>query len=331
VSPVPRPGFDRRLLAPGPSQRVVLVHRLLAAAIAFRLLERPWWRSAHRPAELFDPVWVIGWLPGQPPLALLVALQALGVAAGIAAAARLAPRLTFPIAWACLVFVAAVWGSSGKVMHNEVLLVTAAVPLLVADLPRRHEAPTVSTRWGWPPRAAAVALGAVYLATGVQKLRHSGLRWVFSDNMAWVVRQGTSPFGRDLNLWLGRHEVVLAAVAGGALAFELGAPLLLWFRRTRLLVPVISLTMHGSIWLLLGLNYSPWVLTAAAVSIPLALHWSPPVDGRPGARHLDLPWRLAPADDEPVAADASPDLDVSAAGDVPPPATSRQATAPPVT
>lgn len=274
--------IDRRLVAPGPSQPLVWIHRLLAAAMGFRLLERPWWRMANRPRDLFDPVWSVSWLPGPPPVEVLVVLEVVGVVAALAAVCRRAPRLGFTVSWACLVFLAACWGSSGKVMHNEVLLVTAAFPLLFTALPRRGDPPSVDVRWGWAPRAAAATLAAVYFATGVQKLRHSGLRWVFSDNMAWVVRQGTSPFGHGLNEAFAQHGWLMRALAGGALAFELGAPLLLWFRRTRIPFAVISFTMHGSIWLFLGLDYSPWVFTSAAIAVPLALRWDrPPPDPSP--------------------------------------------------
>jgi hypothetical protein len=287
------PGFDRRLVAPGPSGRLVAVHRLLAAAMAFRLVERPWWQLSDRPADLFDPVWAVSWLSAPPSAAVVAVVQVVGVLAGLAVVARRAPRVAFPIVWLCLVFVAACWGSSGKVMHNEVLLVTVAFPLLFTALPGRDGEASVDVRWGWAPRSAAVALGAVYLATGVQKLRHSGLDWVFSDNMAWVVRQGTSPFGKDVNLAFARHGWLMVAMAAGALAFELGAWVLLWFRRTRIVVPIVSFVMHGSIWLFLGLNYSPWVLTCAAVAVPMAMRWPPDPGGevQPWFRRIVWPWQ----------------------------------------
>lgn len=289
--------FDRRLVAPGPSGLVVAVHRLLGAAMAFRLVERPWGRMADRPAELFEPVWVVSWLSSPPSAAVVVLAQIVGVLAGVAVVVRRAPRAAFAVVWACLVFVAACWGSSGKVMHNEVLLVTVAFPMLFTALPRRGDPAWVSVAWGWAPRAAAAALGAVYFATGFQKLRHSGIEWVFSDNMAWIVRQGTSPFGKDLNLAFARHGWLMVLLAGGALTFELTAPLLLWFRRTRIVVPVVSLVMHGSIWVFLGLNYSPWVLTCVAIGVPLSMRW-PMSDGssddpspEPWYRRVVLPWQ----------------------------------------
>jgi hypothetical protein len=266
------------------------MHRLLAAAILWRLVERPWWRTASRPADLFQPVWAVSWLSGPPSAGVLVAAQVVGVLGALAVLVGVARRAGFAVAWLALVFVAACWGSSGKVMHNEVLLVSVAFPMLFTDLPPRRAAPSVAVAWGWAPRVAAAVLGLVYFATGFQKLRHSGLRWVFSDNMAWVVRQGTSPFGRDLNLTAGRQGWLMVALAAGALTFELSAPLLLWCRRTRIVVPLVSLTMHLSIWVFLGLNYSSWVLTAAAVAVPFSMRWDAEARTWPWWRRIVWPW-----------------------------------------
>lgn len=268
------------------------MHCLLAVAMMFRLVERPWWHLARRPSELFQPVWVISWIPGQPGALLIGLVQVLGVMGAIAVILRRAPRIGFAITWLSLVFVAACWGSSGKVMHNEVMLITVAVPMLFTELPGRVEPASWSAAWGWAPRASAAVLGTIYLATGVQKLRHSGLNWVFSDNMTWVVRQGRSPFGHQLNLDLARHQWLMVSLAFGALLFELTAPLLLYFRRTRLIVPLVSFIMHMSIWALLGLNYSPWILTSAAVAVPLAMHWN----RQRWYQRLDWPWALAAGD-----------------------------------
>lgn len=267
--------FDRALVAAGPARRLVEVRTLLAAAIGFRLVQRYWWHMAERPVELFEPVAAIAWLSRPPAAALIVLLQAIGVLGAAAAITRKAPRSGFLVAWTVYVFLAAVWGSSGKVMHNDVLLITVAFPLLFAPAPSRDDDGDIDAAWGWAPRACLVALGAVYFATGYQKLRHSGLEWVFSDNMSWVLRQGTSVFGHRLNEVVADQPLLARALAGGALALELTAPLLLAFRRTRPLFALGSLLMHASIWLFLGLDYSPWVLASAAVALPMARRLAP--------------------------------------------------------
>lgn len=266
---------DRALLATGPARRLVEVRTLLAVAIGVQLAVRPWRQLVERPPQLFDPVAVVAWMTAPPSAQTVVAVQLVGVAAVSVTVLRVAPRAGFVVAWAAYVFLSAVWGSSGKVMHNDVLLVTVAFPLLFAPAPSRSEVDSVDVRWGWGPRASLAALAAVYFATGFQKLRHSGLAWVFSDNMSWVLRQGTSVFGHHLNQVVADRPALTVALAAGALSFELAAPFLLAFRRTRLLFVLGALVMHASIWLFLGLDYSPWIMASAAVALPLSRGWTP--------------------------------------------------------
>lgn len=266
---------DRALLAAGPARRLIEVRTLLAVAMGVQLVVRPWRQLVDRPPQLFDPVAVVAWLSAPPSPRTVVAVQCVGLVAAVVTVLRLAPRAGFAVAWAAYVFLAAVWGSSGKVMHNDVLLITVAFPLVFAPAPTRAESDSVDVRWGWGPRASLAALAAVYFATGYQKLRHSGLAWVFSDNMSWVLRQGTSVFGHHLNQVVADQPALTRALAAGALALELAAPVLLSIRRTRPLFVLGALLMHASIWLFLGLDYSPWVLASAAVALPLSRSWPP--------------------------------------------------------
>src|SRR5919112_3073159 len=44
--------------------------------------------------------------------------------------------------------------------------------------------PRASGEYTWPVRAVWLMFALVFFAAGVSKLRHSGLEWIFSDNMA---------------------------------------------------------------------------------------------------------------------------------------------------
>ncbi|MCM0640743.1 hypothetical protein [Cellulomonas wangsupingiae] len=263
---------DARLVAPGPAFRLLEVHTLLALVIGLRLATRDWTLIAHRPAELTFRGTVLGWFPAPVPSWALVALQVAGIVGVTLVVARRRPRAGFALAWAAYTVLAGLWGSSGKVLHNDVLTVTVGAALLLAHVPGR----TVPRRdervaWGWPPRAALAVVATVYLLTGVQKVRHSGLEWVLSDNMAWVLRRGTSPFGEGLTLLVADQPWLTQALAGGALCLELAAPVLLALRVTRIPFALAVAAMHGSIWVFLGLDYWAWVLTVAAVAVPLGL------------------------------------------------------------
>jgi hypothetical protein len=274
---------DTALLAPGWAHRLLEVRTLLALVIGLRLATRDWTAIADRPAVLTDHVNVMGWLPFVPPAWLLVAAQIVGIAGVVLAVARWRGRTGFVVAWCAYTALAALWGSSGKVMHYDVLTVTVAFALLFAADPPRLAPSQPSLRWGWPPRAALAALATVYFLTGAQKLRHSGIDWALSDNMSWVLRQGGhgSPFGGAWVEVVADQLWITQALAGGALLLELTAPVWLAIRVTRIPFVLAVAAMHGSIWAFLGLDYSTWVLTAAAVAVPMAL--------RPGRRLLGRP------------------------------------------
>ena len=57
------------------------------------------------------------------------------------------------------------------------------------------------------------------------------------------------------------------AIAVATLLFELGFPLALVFVRLRPYAVVGAIVLHGSIFLLLGLDYSAWVGTVVALFV----------------------------------------------------------------
>lgn len=268
--------LDAALVAPGSLRPVVLLQVGLALVMALRLVAHDWTLVADRPAALTYRLWTLGWLPHLPP-PVLVAIQAAGLVGVVLVLTRRAPRVGFVVSWFALLVLAGLWGASGKFHHNDVLLLSAAFPALFARLPSRRRRPTSAREgevlrevaWGWPPRAALAVVACVYFLTGVQKLRHSGLAWVFSDNMSWVLRQGadSSPVSTELVHRIAETPVLPQVLAGGALALELGAPILLSWRPTRLVFAATVTAMHLSIWVCLGLDYSPWWLTVWAVTI----------------------------------------------------------------
>lgn len=264
--------IDARLTAVGPAYRLLEVQTLLALVIALRLLVRPWVDIADRPSVLISGLGVMSWLRVTPPAWVVVAVQVLGLVGIVTYLVRRRWAHTgFVVGWVCYLVLAALWGSSGKVMHNDVLTVWVALPLVFASVPGRGAERSRAVRWGWPPRASLAVLATVYFLTGFQKMRHSGPRWVFSDNMANVLRQGTSPYAAGLSDFVASHVWLAACLAGGALALELTSVVWLSIRRTRWLFAVAVFVMHTSIWLFLGLDYSAWVLTAAAVAVPMSL------------------------------------------------------------
>ncbi|GIJ00207.1 hypothetical protein CLV28_1923 [Sediminihabitans luteus] len=266
-------GVDRALLAAGEASRLVEVRTLVALVIGLRLATRDWTLVADRPAVLTSNLTVMSWLPAPLPASVLVALQVAGLAAVALVVAGRAPRAGFVVAWSAYLVLTALWGSSGKVMHNDVLTVLVGLVLVLGPVPPRRGTGRVpdDARWGWPPRAALAVIAVVYLFCGVQKLRVSGISWVTSDNMRWVMLQGTSPFGDGFTHAVANLPLLPSLLAAGALLLELSAPVWLAVRVARIPFAVSVAVMHTSIWAFLGLDYSAWVLTVAAVAVPLGL------------------------------------------------------------
>ena len=168
------------------------------------------------------------------------------------------------------------------------LLLLCAVPVLFAPLTAKPGAPGRSPAAGWPWRGALAVCGAVYFLTGAQKLRHSGLDWVFSDNMRWVLYAGAAS-GRAPTTVVARaiadHAWLATVSAAWILAVELSAPLLLITRRGRLWFLAAVTVLHAATWLTLGLDYWAWILTVAVLVLP----WEEvaPATRRPGALRRD--------------------------------------------
>lgn len=275
-------GVDRRLLAPVPWYRLVEVHTLVAVIVGVRLVTRDWTLVADRPAALTGSPTVLAWLPVQAPVALLLAVQVVGILGVALVLAGVRTRTGFAVAWVAYLVLTALWGSSGKVMHNDVLTVTVGFVLLFAAPPARGTAHGEEpARTGWTVRAALAVVACVYFLTGAQKLAHSGPSWALGDSMAWILRQGASPFGEGLTRVVADQPLLTRALATGALLLELTAPVWLAVRVTRIPFVAAVAAMHASIWVFLGLDYSAWVLTVAAVAVPLAL--------APGRRLLPRP------------------------------------------
>ena len=269
---LPRPlaKLDHLLVRDGPAHTHALVRTGLAVAILVRLAIRQWWLASRQPKAFFDPVFAVRWLHGVPPIGVLVAVQLVGAVAAAAAVLGRRVSISLPVAWISYVFLAGIWSSDGKILHNEVLLILATVPFLFASSGAHLGDRTESSRWGWPTRTSTILIGAVYFTAGVQKLRHSGLAWVTSDNMRWIL-YGAARTSRSPLPSLARHLADIAwlshLLAFGLLALELTAPVILFFRRSRPWFFATAVALHGGTWMLLGLDYWAWIMCVGVVTL----------------------------------------------------------------
>jgi hypothetical protein len=251
--------------------RLSVVMSGLAALIGLQIAFFPWTELAELPPSLFRPVPLLWFLDAMPSAGVIVALQAIGVVAAILAAVGWHRPVTFVLAWLPYLLLAGLRASRGKIQHNDLLLLIAAVPFLVAPATRWiHRASTVaSRRWGWPIRTALTFVAGAYFFTGLRKLFTSGLAWITTDNMRWILYAGANGKAKvpEAALFIADRPWLAHLVAAGVMAFELGFPFLLLQRRTRSALVVMAFAFHGGTWLALGLDYWKYAIVVTLLLV----------------------------------------------------------------
>jgi hypothetical protein len=264
--------LDDALWGPETALRLVIVHIGLSALIGLRIVLGSYRQLADTPTALVDPVPLLGWLDRMPSAEVFVAIQVIGGLAALAAVLRRQPRLAFAVAWLCYLVLAGLRGSRGKVLHNDLLLLWASAPFLLAPVGRAVDVRDRVARrgYGWPIRVAMVITALVYFFAGYHKLRRSGIDWVLGDNMRYLMLWGPSigeAQWEGLARWVGEH--LWAAKASGAfiLGLEITFPVVLVVRRLQLWYALAAVFLHVTTWLVLGLDYWAWAATVSVLFI----------------------------------------------------------------
>jgi hypothetical protein len=300
---------ERRLFAPGDPRRLAAVRIGLFTLLAWRLAHNDYLAVAGQPATLFDPVSLFKLLSRMPSHDLTVWVQVGGVVVALVAAAGVVPRLSLPLALACSIFLNLMLNSTGKIIHNDVVLTLCLIPLAASpraacaawSLPRAlrlrmgRRLPTAerAEAYGWPRRTAMVVISLAYLFVGLQKLRYSGIAWASSDNLRWVLYSASdsqaSP--NHLGLFIAERAWLAHIFAAGTLALEVGFPLCLFFPRLRwLFVPGVVL-MHLGIYLTMHLDYSAQALSVIIVFV----NWPYLIDKRRSSTTATAPSVAGPS------------------------------------
>ena len=265
------------LWGPGTGARLLVVHVGLSALIGLRIVLGSYRQLADTPEALFDPVPFLVWLPSMPAAWMFVALQVIGGVAALAAVLRRHPRAAFAVAWVCYLVLAGLRGSRGKVLHNDLLLLWASVPFLLAPVAVTWRDRELRRDHGWPVRVAMTIAALVYFFAGYHKVRRSGLDWAIGDNVRYVMLWGPTVGAAQwdaLATWVG--ERLWAAKATGAfiLTFEVTFPIVLFWRRLQPFYALIAVALHVTTYLLLGLDYWAWACTV----LLLFIDWPSVVD-----------------------------------------------------
>jgi hypothetical protein len=156
----------------------------------------------------------------------------------------------------------------------------------------REHAAQVGPAYGWPVRAAMIAIALAYLIAGVHKIVDSGgLGWASSENMRWLLYLSSDSQGHNtIALWIADRAWLARLSAYGLLATECLFFLVLLEPRLRWLFVPAAVALHAGTWLTLRLDYSAQVLCVVIVFVT----W-PPVVAWLAGRRRGAPGRRAAA------------------------------------
>jgi hypothetical protein len=275
--------LDGWVFRPGSATRLASVRIGLCLILAARLARPLYVQLAGQPRILYRPLSFMHLMPGMPSRGVTLAVEAAGVAAALAGALGLVTRVTLPLALGSALLLDGMTTSLGKVVHNDVLLILAFVPLVFAPTadalrvrirrPRGGHDPVVpgpSIRYGWPVRLSMILVAGGYFFTGFNKLVYSGPAWVLSDNLRWVLYAASDGAGHPIPaaLFIARHAFLAHTVAAVTLVIELGFPLVLWRPAAAWIFVPGAVLLHAGIGLTMHLDYSAWAATAVVVFTP---------------------------------------------------------------
>ena len=251
-------------------RRVRITMSLFAVLMAVRIGATRFTPMARIPSSLFDPPWYLRALDRPPSIAVIVILQGIGVVCALGAAVARRPRLMFTIAWLSYLLLAGLRASRGKIIHPDALPLLAMIPLLFAPNDASFRGHRRSGREGAPIRTAIAVVALSYFFTGYHKIAVSGLSWVFSDNMRWVLTSGVRANGvpaPSLGAWIANHALFAQGAAAVTVLVELGAVATLVWSKTRVPFAIGATLLHTGIWWFLNLDYSMWVATVWIVMV----------------------------------------------------------------
>jgi predicted DCC family thiol-disulfide oxidoreductase YuxK len=241
------------------------------------------------------PVWLfdVAHIPAFPAPAI-AAMQAIWKASLLLSAVGLFTRPAMVLAFALGAYLMGLPHNFGQTQHFDTLVVFASgalalsragdacsIDALVAVARGRSPSPpTDDGEYRWPIRFVWVAMALIFCAAGVSKLRHSGLEWIFSDNLAWLLQRQQYHIsdGEPLTRWglvVAQHRFLARGLALLSVSIEVLFPLTIVSRRARYVLAPAGLGMLLGIRVLMGPTFEqfmmcyvfwvPWASVAAAL------------------------------------------------------------------
>jgi hypothetical protein len=154
-----------------------------------------------------------------------------------------------------------------RIIHNDAVVVLVMGTLALSrcgdrwsidSLLKREGADScLSGEYTWPSRMIWLIMSLIYFASGFAKLRHSGLAWIFSDNMATLLVTHNyvgSPW-TSWGLHVAQFTWLCYLMAAAAIIVEIAFPIAMFSRRLRWPILSAAFLMHLGILALMGPSF----------------------------------------------------------------------------
>ena len=225
------------------------------------------------PSSFRNPIWLFERLHLPIPReAMLHVLVLVWKASLLLSCVGLLTRVSTAVAFALGFYLIGVPYNFGKTDHMTALVVWTMLVLALSWCGhawsvdawlwrRRTGAPRPpSGEYRWPVRAAWVTMATIFFAAGMAKVIQGGPAWVFSEHMEISLVQRyydvTAPPPLDWGLRVARTPWLARSMAAGSVLLELAAPLALFSRRLRRVLPWMLLAMQVGIGLLMDVWFT---------------------------------------------------------------------------
>lgn len=259
-----RDGWDRYWFSPLPAERMAVFSRIIHATVLFTVFRTDRWMTGHAiaPEEYYQPVAISRLLgiPAPTPTTMTALQWVIAVSAVLAIAGVGAPTVRHAVntVVACSYTMWILWAFSfAKVDHDRLTIIVALFVLAV--VPGLGSGPDDRVRWGL--RTVQVMWLLSYPASGIAKLRVTGVGWMSSAVLARaIVRRGT---------WFGDlfvdHAAFLRLCQWAAITLEFAATLALFpLRRIRAVLLTSLVLLHVITWLVIGIHFLPHTVCVTA-------------------------------------------------------------------
>jgi predicted DCC family thiol-disulfide oxidoreductase YuxK len=287
--------WSRWWFAPGPASTLGLCRALFFTGLCLWQIPHDYSPWGTYSSVLWMPIWLFDEF--HVPLLSATALhliQTIWKVSLVLGAIGLFTRASMSVAFVLGIYLMGMPHNFGQTQHFDTLAVFVLLALalsragdawsidaLISAWRRRSPAPLPhGGEYTWPIRFVWVAMALIFCAAGISKLRRSGLEWIFSDNLAMLLRRQQYHIsdGEPLTSWgllVADHSWLAQFMAAASVTVETTFPLALFSRTARMLLVPAALSFLIGIRVLMGPTFEqfmicfvfwlPWQEVAAVV------------------------------------------------------------------